>query len=279
MKRLPKAEWVPFAPDEPGVVRINHNSPSCSGSSKSLRIVRTDDDRIYAKCYRCGGFGSTGGRLSAVPHVAKHVAGHASTGGEPITLPTDFTIVIRDMPTIVRYSLNKWGISQRDCDTWKMGWSDKLSRFILPVWKSGEMAGYQARYFGDDTSQPKYITRYKDSPDLWVKIDPHGTDTVVIVEDMFSAIRVSRFCPAIALLGLNLSDTAALEVSNYYNKAVVWTDYDSPEVRKKGLVIADRLTMMGVDVKVFTGKGITDPKNFTDKQIQDSLDSLYIGTP
>lgn len=271
MKRLPKSEWEPFAPDEPGVVRINHVSPSCSGTSKSLRITRTDDDRIYAKCYRCGGFGSSGGRLSSVPKVAKRLARHASTGGEPIKFPTDFSIRISDMPAIVRMKLHKWGIVQMDCDRWKMGWSDKLDRFIIPVWRDGEMIGYQARYYGDDTSQPKYITRYKDSPDLWVDINHTCHKKVVIVEDMFSAIRVSRFCPALALLGLEMSDSCLSHICNNYDSALVWTDYDSPAVRKKGIVIKERLTMVGVDGNVLIGKGITDPKNLTDSEIKDIL--------
>jgi hypothetical protein len=136
------------------------------------------------------------------------------------------------------------------------------------------MAGYQARYFGDDTSQPKYITRYKDSPDLWVEIGAGGGPMVVVVEDMFSAIRVSKFCPALAMLGLHLSDSAALEVSNHYTTAIVWTDYDSPKVRKKGIEILNRLTMVGVDANLIVGEGVTDPKNLTDEQIEDRLSRL-----
>lgn len=272
MPYLPKNEWLPYAPDEPGSVRINHNSPTCSGSSKSLKITRTEDDRIFAKCYRCGGFASTAGRLSSVPAVAKRLAGRFGKTSRPITLPSDFTNEISRMPAVVRSKVYKYGIRQSDFNTFNIGWSEDMQRVVIPVYRDSDLAGWQARYYGSDVTFPKYITSYKDSGDLWIGIsDPAmGNLPLVIVEDMFSAIRVSKYCPTLAMLGTELSDSALAWTSGF-DQALVWTDYDSPGVRKKGLKVKDRLTMVGVDAMIRLSGEAKDPKEYTDTEILDTL--------
>lgn len=275
MHRLPDSEWLPFAPDEPGTVRVNHSSSDCSGSSKSLKITRTEDDRLYSKCYRCGGFGSSAGRLAAVSSVAKRVAKRTATVGRDVSLPSDFSSNISKMPPNVRAKLHEYKVKQSDMDQYHIGWSKRFQRLIIPVFRGGTTVGWQGRYYGDDLEQPKYITRYKDDGDLWAPtFDLTKVGHVVLVEDFFSAIRVSKYCPAIALLGTEMGDKCLDYVGKSYERALIWTDYDSADVRKKGIKIKDKLTLVGVDASIYIGDTTDpkDPKELSDTEIEEVLD-------
>jgi len=273
MIRLHKSEWLNLAPDDPGTVRVNHESTSCTGSSKSMKITRTDDDRVFAKCYRCGGFGSHNGGLSGYGSFARATSNRTPTTGTDLTLPSDFCSDIRKMPVEVKVKLNQAFITQDHVTKYGMGWSEKWQRFIMPVYRDGEVKGIIARYFGNE-DLPRFITRYKDDSDLWTYINPSSVnlcrDAAVIVEDLWSAIRVSKFCPSVALLGTEIGDKCLDHVSNCHDKFAIFLDDDNLMVKKKAMEIKDRLTMMGKRVNIILSGG-KDPKEYTDEELQDIL--------
>lgn len=272
MRRLHVTEYEKYAPDEPGSVRVNHDTHYCSGSSQSLRVTRTEDDRIIAKCYRCGGFGSTGGSLSAVPAIARWKHSHSKVNAKVNTvyLPSDFTNQIVDMPTTIRSMLYTYLITQKLVSDYGLGWSEKVNRFYFPVYRGGELLGYQARYYGDDSTFPKYITRYKEHGDLWKDIKHYGTNYTegcVIVEDMFSAIRCAEWSNSIALLGSSMGDKCFDHAVNCYDKFLIFLDDDNVKVKNQAIQIRERLTMVGKDATIFTSGG-TDPKEFSRGDLQ-----------
>lgn len=271
--RLNKNEFLPYAPDEEGSVRINHTSSYCSGSSGSLKITRTDDDRVYAKCYRCGRFGSDSGGLAAYGSYARMVGSRRRKSiPSRLEMPRDFTQNIAEMPVTVRAKLNKYGVGQNLVNRYGLGWSERWERFIFPVYRGGELLGFQARYYGDD-DLPKYITRYKNDSDLWAYFtcdDSHSLDGCVIVEDMFSAIRCANDIDSVALLGTEMGDKCLDHVTNIHDKFLVFLDDDNLNVKKKAVVIKNRLTMIGKSVKIFTSCG-TDPKEYSTHTLTDIL--------
>lgn len=276
--RLPQAEWLPFAPDEPGSVRINHVSPICKGSSDSLKITRTDDDRVYAKCYRCGGFGSMAGRMAAVGSLAKRLhTSHAAIPRE-VKLPSDMTQEFMEFPVKVRSHMHKCGITQPHIYRYGMGWSEKWERFIFPVYRGSDLEGFQAKYFGKEEA-PKYITRYKTSGDLY-QVFPSRSPTddklCVVVEDMLSAVRVAEQYNSVCMFGTEMSDKCLEQIVNDYERAVIWTDYDNFTVRKKGAQIRRRLTSLGIDAKILAS--VVDPKHYSDSEIQGYVSRFFTGT-
>lgn len=283
MKFLDKSEWVHLAPDTPRSVRVNHNSPSCSGDSKSLKITRTEDDRLYAKCYRCGGWGRDGGNLAGVGAFARHVHAPKVKIPNEVKLPGDFTNEIRDMPVAVRSKLHQCKVGQNLVNQYGIGWSPRWERLIFPVYHGSELAAFQARYFGTDPEASKYITRYKDSGALWQLFKsrnaPLAEDMVVIVEDMLSAVRVAEMNDCVCLYGTELSDEILVRLAtNGFKRGVIWLDWDNHTVRKKGVNISDRLTMVGIRGTIMVDT--TDPKHFTYSEIEnilkDKLKSLRV---
>ena len=152
---------------------------------------------------------------------------------------------------------------------------------IFPVWKDGELQGFQARYYGTD-DLPKYITRYKNDSSLYVYVGADNPDDrdagVVVVEDFFSAIRCSRIRNAVAILGTEMSDKCLDQVANSNDRVAIMLDDDNLTVKQKAVVIRDRLTMVGVSgiiiVKTPKGKEPKDPKEHTPKELRDILEKV-----
>ena len=117
-QRIPKTEFLPYAPDGKGAVRINHNSGHCSGESKSLLITRNEDGDVTAFCFRCGatGFHSPGYR-----HYIPGAGGGTNRNpvedlGTGIVLPPDIRGTVHTFPAFARAWLGKAGLTEETLD-------------------------------------------------------------------------------------------------------------------------------------------------------------------
>ena len=274
---LNKDDYLALAPEEAGSVRVNHNSSECTGSSKSLKITRTDDDRIIARCYRCGLFGSYGGQLSKYGSYAKATRSMTTKIPRKLLLPKDFSSDISTMPAEVRAKLNSYEIEQAEITKYNLGWSDQWNRFIFPVWRDG-LQGFQARYYGSNPEEPKYVTRYKDSGDLWVYLPCRNPLVLpvkgcVVVEDMLSGIRCAEYTNALVIFGVDMGTSALNYIAEQgHRKTLVFLDDDNPKVKRKAIDIRDSLTMVGQTATIYHSDCI-DPKEHS----KADLLSLLIG--
>lgn len=272
MKRLDKEEYVPYAPEEEGVVRVNHSSSTCHGDSKSLRIERKEDGYIIAKCYRCGGFGrhreAEHDYYSAEKAIRSRVS-HSSAKSRvvtDVTLPRGSTGIVREWGTEARVRFNSYGFDQSVASRYGIVWSDFYKRLIIPVYRGGELVAWQGRSYEED--QPKYITRCKDPADLWIYI-PHNSgtsDCCTVVEDLFSAIKVSYVTNTLALLGNNISYEALDFATDKCDKFLIFLDNDGSNVIKNSFEINQTLTFMGKESKII-GVPI-DPKELTVHELE-----------
>jgi DNA primase len=133
------------------------------------------------------------------------------------------------------------------------------------VHRGGVLVGYQVRCLDDTKGGPKYITvtqptRWKEH--YFISDASARGGTVVIVEDMFSAIKVGRHLPAIALLGTELKDMLALTM---FDKYLIWLDNDKATVKVKQAKIKRRLDLLGECAIIKTP---LDPKDYTDEEIR-----------
>ena len=272
MKRLDKEEYVPYAPEEEGVVRINHSSSTCHGDSKSMRVERKDDGYIVAKCYRCGGFGryrEAGHRY----HTAEKAIKSRNTSGavrsklvKEVTIPRGSTGVVTEWGIEARTRFAGYGYDQAVASRYGIVWNDFYKRLIIPVYRNGDLLAWQGRSYEDD--QPKYITRAKDTGDLWIYIPhEHGTsDRCTVVEDMFSAIKVSYHTNALALLGNNISYEALDYATSKCDKFLIYLDNDGSNVIMNAHTIDQTLTFMGKESMII---GIpVDPKELDDATLR-----------
>lgn len=92
------------------------------------------------------------------------------------------------------------------------------------------------------------------------------SDSLVIVEDPVSAIRVAALYDAMPLLGSHLATSRLNAVAGLYKAVVVWLDSDK---LKEARSIAERFRMVGVSARVIWTE--LDPKEYSDRELMEIL--------
>jgi len=248
--------------------QTNVNHVGCeAGADKRKRLyVRNRDGRLLGFCHNCQGKGAYGSGTRS--HIRKPVA---SAPQWKVVLPSDYTTSWPDFHPAARAWLNKY-LGPADCKGYGIGWSSNVGRVILPVYtKTGELVAYQSRRVLPYDNGPKYLTersRRVKHP-MFLGTRRYGT-TVVLTEDILSAIVVGRVCPAVSLLGVHLSDDNLYELLDMgYKRFVILLDDDKPEVKAQQRKIAKRIGQFR-EVKVVTGH-TSDPKEWTQQQIEEAI--------
>ena len=113
----------------------------------------------------------------------------------------------------------------------------------------------EARSF---TEQPKVLT-YGEKPFVLFGVG----EPLVVVEDIFSAIRVSRVTSAVPLFGSVIPARWMVNIANVSKKVIVWLDNDK---YREGLKYARSLQLLGVHAKAIQTQH--DPKEYGEEYIK-----------
>lgn len=147
--------------------------------------------------------------------------------------------------------LRKYGLTDEEIALFKYDPLDR--RHIYQVADYGELVYYEARSI-DKT--PKCISHGEKPTHILNLL----SDTICLVEDIVSAIRVSRFVSSMPLFGAHLHDPA--KIAKLYGKAIVWLDYNKGDVAFK---MAEQLEARGVVTSVVLTA--LDPKEHTHEEM------------
>lgn len=156
--------------------------------------------------------------------------------------------------------LLSYGISQEEIDKYGIKWNPRNQLLILI-----DTAKYwQGRSF--DKSKPKYMSSGEKPLTIY------GTgDTIVLVEDILSAIKIARlrdeFCST-PLLGSTLSYQAEQQLSSQFKKIFIWLDRDKT---LNALRIKRKFIQKGIDSRVIVTDN--DPKEYSKGEIKEWLKS------
>jgi hypothetical protein len=248
-------------------VNVNHaDCPAGLDTKRRLRVWRTDNDLVTGNCMHCG------------------LKGVTKASG-PVSLRWDDVV---NTPT-KKLELSRYDTMRRAGDE---GWSDQalawlykarmmlatieahgirydpqLDRVALPIFDSeGALLAMQLRGFSD--SDAKYLNVYRDDVvkpiHCWITNRPDD-DRIYIVEDILSAIRISKFVNVGALLGTHLSDFAKNYIAEMYTDVAVWLDPDAAGVKARSTIARDLMPIItGVLELVVTEK---QPKELSDEDI------------
>jgi len=159
----------------------------------------------------------------------------------------------------------------------KIKWSPSQQ---LVCWRifgiSGKELGWQGRCFKKD-AKTKYIGHGKIHSEPCILggtfplsfLAENPKYTVVLCEDILSAIRVSAYLPAMPLFGCAISKELLVELKKRFTNIIVWLDADKLDnARKVGL----NASLIGLSSQVlYTPK---DPKNYTNEEIKNYLETL-----
>ena len=271
MNYIPQSEYEHLAPKEPGeFVRIREHV-GCTGSSPAVKILRRNDGSIHCKCYRCDMFGSTRPEPDKTPAEVKayleRLRGNGSTdkGAAPLCLPRDHSTSWSNWSFEGQSWLRGYGISEVETRKHGIGYSSFLNRVIIPCsGRDGRLLGYQARRL-QYSDGPKYWTkRDEQKSQLYKFITNNKSDVLVICEDVMSAIKLSRYYNALAILGTQINPEA-LNIAIKFKEVIIYLDNDNAQVCQLQSRIKRRLEMLVPDVKLI--KLDKDPKALTDQEL------------
>lgn len=246
--------------------RENHTE---CGDTKARLYTRTTLKGDVFHCFNCGVSGF-------IPNKYKYdlskLKERLASGGTEITeevdtihLPYD---VVPELPPLALMWLNKYGIDYTTARKYGFVYSERMNRLILPLYdEEGALIFWQGRGLARPTKDfPKYINtttrvgKYK-------VFKNEVSKSVCLVEDILSAIKVCLAgINSIPILGSYVNGKL-LTYCKDYDRIYLWLDYDK---KFESIKYSQK-------IRTLTGKPChsivteLDPKEYTIKQIQDTL--------
>jgi len=222
--------------------------PECRkiGNDKSGdNLAVYSDGHTY--CYRCG---YHSGRKTFTRPVERHET--------TIVLPADVTT---ELPFEARAWLGQYSLARLDLNQNHVMWSPHWSRIIFPYFNETELLAWQGRYVGEDKSKAKWFSQGK-IHEIIHPIKVHSREAV-LVEDIVSAIKVSRIKGAIPIFGSSISTQQILRLKTIVDRVWYWMD---PDMRAKSVKMVHMSNLLGLDARtIFSDK---DPKEHDHETIR-----------
>lgn len=134
----------------------------------------------------------------------------------------------------------------------------------LVCWKLDDNC-WQGRTFNPE-SKIKYISQGKIHEKTFI-VSNNRKDTVVLVEDYLSAIRVSTYLPCMPLFGCTIKLELLQDLLKRFKTVLIWLDADKLDNARK---ISLNANLIGLQSHVLYTK--KDPKNYTNLEIQNYLE-------
>lgn len=230
------------------------------GWAPSLSITRTDTGILY-NCFRavCSGRGFIG---SIPGEFLKAKEKNKEFHPKPFTRQT----VAIDKEFYEKY-LERYGIRRSE---WNFNGALRIkdrAGILLPLYASnGYTFGHTTKYFDGGMKAIHYLTT--DTSKISFAQPMKDSTTIILVEDVLSAIRCQRFAQSAALLGTNLTVEMVRDITKLgYKDIIVALDPDAPSKAEK------MRQEFGLFFNTFRIKYLTDdPKNLTHNQLKQELE-------
>lgn len=258
--------------------RLNHSEhpeyskpgmPACTDVRERLYLKEVPAGIVWF-CHDCGCGGIKRNTNLTPAEVLKRVKlsviPKVSGSYKRISLPYDFDSKI---PLEGKRWLYKYGITGDEISKYGFGYSGANDRLILPIFVDDELVYYQARNLGTITkSNPKYLNiRQSGAKNVFFKNYTHPEhNSIVIVEDILSAIKVGRVTNSVSLLGSYIPESFHQDVSDF-KEYLIWLDRDKIKASiKYCLKLQSRL---GKKIRIIMQD--KDPKEYSVDNIKEIL--------
>ena len=216
--------------------------PHCGSSD-----ARAEYENSYW-CFSCSTYDSKNDTQSLRDRINKRTE-------QDVKITNGVLDTIKDIPQKGMQWLLKYGISREEIAKYGISW-EPAKRLLVLINNKGY---WQARNFGFGNY------KYKSNGMKPLQIYGDG-DTIVVVEDVLSAIKIARcryesFC-ASPLLGSSMPKQTMSQLTKQYKTIHVWLDRDKA---KQAVNIRNQLRSLGVTSKaIITPK---DPKEYNKTEI------------
>lgn len=167
--------------------------------------------------------------------------------------------------------LDKYGIIREEIVKYEIKWDKVRGALVFPIKIKDELKGYQVRSFEDggmgepDKERPKWWTRGSTGAIMYA-IGPEpkekGKGTIVLVEDMVSAIKVARQVRTMPLFGAHLNPGRLMWLYNECELVVFWLDGDKWADAQR---FSKSCGLVGLKTKIIHSE--RDPKAHSDEEI------------
>ena len=234
--------------------------PACGREGK-FSISRTENGVILYHCFRAscalhgGGGISTNGYINPMPNPNR------------VRTRTKFEGSVRPLETEERQELTiHCGFTDEALAVSRVRYCEEQNRFAFPILTYiGRRVGWVLRTW--DGRTPKSLT-YMDTDDDSISFYPNRDDspTVIVVEDIPSAVRASKYMDSIALLGTSCTTDRALLIAAHYDHVIWALDLDAfrqaLRLQSEHRILFDRCDVMRIE---------RDLKDMTDEQLRELL--------
>ena len=226
---------------------VRTTCPFCGGgtSRESSFVATREGDSFFWKCFRasCGVSGQQGpGKVVRTTQPRKRVI--KGYEGELEPLSEAWCLYLHKAVGFTPWHIEKAGALYAPAE----------HRVAFPIYSPmGFRRGWMLRSY---TLEPKALTfPEKDEPRLSYYRGPRVSDPLVVVEDIPSAVRASKYTNAVALLGTGCTFDDAAEMSAHFDKVVWALDKDACNISLKwmfkfgGLFRENSVLMLQEDMK------------------------------
>lgn len=237
-------------PEEVGQTAHIHHCRAGKGND-ALYLTRNTDGSVVGYCHHCHEHGVWRNRSFKKATRGENTT--TKTAKNPYKLPplAEWDACSRweqpefsALPKEFRQWWFKSGLDVVDLEYFDVKFLDG-KRPAIPLRKGPELVGLAMRSF--DASQPKWVNfgSMAVSPIIHpIQTKYHIPKTLVIVEDIISALRCSKHCHALPLMGTRMSDEHFETALAFDGRVVIWLDNDSREVIKTARNYSSRLTSL-----------------------------------
>jgi len=185
-----------------------------------------------------------------------------------LQFPEDYTTDLANAPI---HWLKFHQITDKEIEEHRMGWSESQRLLIFPLFNgNGELVAWQGRSF-DPSKKIKYISHGPiHKLRHFVGISSSVDNTVILVEDLISAIRIGRFHTAMPLWGTHIPLELITDLAAEFRSVGVWLDSDKTDYAIKAVLRASQI------MPAFLITSALDPKTYSDQQIQEFIGVSYL---
>lgn len=225
---------------------------------RSMSITRTPFGVIY-NCFRAS---CSKGGYYPMFHVKPPE--RASTGFKPAV----YAYNLKELTKVQKqFFYLMYGLDSTEVEEAHFKYNPSKNTFALPILDNrGSTIGIVDRDF-TGRREPKALSYwFHDVSKLYFTKwwDTLQSSTVILVEDILSAIKVNRYYPGVALLGTALNDDKIIHLSDYFNKVILALD---PDAIKKAMKLKKKYEGQFESFEVKLLK--KDPKDMSDEELDE----------
>jgi len=168
-----------------------------------------------------------------------------------ISLPED---IVPFVPAVADEWLRHYDLTQTELIVNRVVWSEYRKLLIFPYFDDKNfLFGWQGRYFGDVKEHPKWTGKgnFKEQIKLWGDLTTVKDTSIIIVEDVISTIKLSRFYISSCLFGSNIYINKYITIYNTYKpkEFIIWLDKDK---EKESRLFSLQLNKLGIPCRVIS---------------------------